>query len=126
MYEMSQNLIEESYEKSLKLSDIPGLLTVNKVKPKEDGDKKKLRVTNVHGSMEAQDVLNKVASLENDKQEKKRCQGKCVASCQQEGGRNGTKLRPVPIFTQGLLFIYLFIYLFFYLFYFDDFFSFLK
>ena len=42
MYEMSQNLIEELYEKSLKLSDIPGLLTVNKVKPKEDGAKTKL------------------------------------------------------------------------------------
>ena len=29
-----------------------------------------MEVTNVYGSMEAQDVLNKVASLENEKQEK--------------------------------------------------------
>ena len=43
---------------------------MNKVKPKEDGAKKKLRVMNVHGYIEAQDVLNKIVSLENEKQEK--------------------------------------------------------
>ena len=72
MYEMLQNIIEESHEKSVKLADIPDLLTVNKVKPKDDAAKNKLRVTNVHGSTEAQDVLNKVASLDNEKQEKSR------------------------------------------------------
>ena len=35
MYEQSQRNIQNCYEKSLKLDDIPGLLTINKVKPKE-------------------------------------------------------------------------------------------
>ena len=35
MYEQSQNVIKEGYKKSLQLEEITGLLTVNKVKPKE-------------------------------------------------------------------------------------------
>ena len=67
---MSQSFIEESYEKSLNLAEVPGLLSVNRVKPKEVNQTKTTRVTNVHGSMEAQDVLSKVASLEGEKQKK--------------------------------------------------------
>ena len=35
MYEMSQSLIEETYEKSLKLSEVSGLLSMNLMKPKD-------------------------------------------------------------------------------------------
>ena len=35
MYEQSQRNMQNCYEKSLKLDDIPGLLTISKVKPKE-------------------------------------------------------------------------------------------
>lgn len=70
MYEQSQAIIHESYEKSLKLEDIPGLLTVNRVKSKELNKNKNTRVTNVHGSMEGQDVLKLVESIENEKKEK--------------------------------------------------------
>ena len=70
MYEMSQSLIEESYEKSLKLTEVPGLLSVNHVKPKEANQKKIIHVTNVHGSMESQDVLSRLSDLEKEKQRK--------------------------------------------------------
>ena len=46
MYEQSQNVIKEGYEKSLQLEEIPGLLTVNKVKTKEIS-KTNTRITNV-------------------------------------------------------------------------------
>ena len=49
-------LIKDGYEKSLNLEEIPGLMTVHKVKPK-DIQKKNTRITNVHGSMEGQDML---------------------------------------------------------------------
>nr|XP_047137123.1 uncharacterized protein LOC124813732 [Hydra vulgaris] len=70
MYEMSQSFIEESFEKSLNLAEVPGLLSVNRVKSKEVNQTKIIRVTNVYGSLEAQDVLSKVAFLEGEKQEK--------------------------------------------------------
>ena len=35
MYEQSQRNMQNGYEKSLKLDDIPGLLTISKVKPKQ-------------------------------------------------------------------------------------------
>ena len=75
MYEMSQSLFEESYEKSLKLTEVPGLLSVNHVKPKEANQKeanqkKTICVTNVHGSMEGQDVLSRLSDLEKEKQRK--------------------------------------------------------
>nr|XP_047126954.1 uncharacterized protein LOC124808026 [Hydra vulgaris] len=53
MYKTSQSFIEESYEKSLNLAKVPGLLSVNRVKPKEVNQGKTTRVTNVHRSMEA-------------------------------------------------------------------------
>ena len=60
------DLIQENYEKSLNLEEIPGLLTVHKVKPK-DIQEKNTRITNVHGSMEGQDILSKVESIELEK-----------------------------------------------------------
>ena len=63
------DLIQENYEKSLNLEEIPGLLTVHKVKPK-DIQKKNTRITNVHGSMEGQDILSKVESIELEKKRK--------------------------------------------------------
>ena len=53
MYEEHAELLRK---KSEKLDDIPGLLTINKVKPREF-KKKSTRVTNVHGSMKGQDIL---------------------------------------------------------------------
>ena len=70
MYEMSQSLIEESYEKSLKLTEVPGLLSVNHIKLKEANQKKTIRVTNVHEYMEGQDVLSRLSNLEKEKQRK--------------------------------------------------------
>ena len=58
MCQKYKEIIKEGYEKSLRLEDIPGLLTVNKVKPKDLQKTKNTRVTNVHGSMEAEDILS--------------------------------------------------------------------
>ena len=70
MFEQSQKNIKTCYEKSLKLDEIPGLLTINKVKPK-DLSKKSTRVTNVHGSMEGKDILERVEVLQKEKEKKK-------------------------------------------------------
>ena len=56
MCQQYQDIIKEGYEKSLRLEEIPGLLTVNKVKPKDIHKTKNIRVINVHGSMEAKDI----------------------------------------------------------------------
>ena len=71
MYEQSQRNIQNCYEKSLKLDDIPGLLTINKVKPKEL-IKNSTRVTNVHGWMEGQDILARVEVIQKVKEKKER------------------------------------------------------
>jgi len=69
MYDQSQNIIKEGYEKSLKLDKVPGLLSFNKVKPK-DIAKKNTKVTNVYGSMEGQNILQRVSQIEEVKQRK--------------------------------------------------------
>ena len=48
--EQSQRIIQESHEKSLKLSEIPGFFKIDKVKLKAAST---YRVIQVHGSMEA-------------------------------------------------------------------------
>lgn len=68
-FDMVQNLVRECNEKSLKLEEIPGLLTVKKVKPKQL-TKSSLRVTQVHGSMEGKDVINMVRSIKEQKEKK--------------------------------------------------------
>ena len=78
MYEQSQRNIQNCYEKSLKLDDIPGLLTINKVKPKEL-KKKSTRVTNVHGSMEGQegqDILARVEVIQKEKEKNKKAESR--------------------------------------------------
>ena len=49
-FEQSQEIIKKCHEEALQLEDIPGLLTVSKVKPKQLC-KSSTRVTQVHGSM---------------------------------------------------------------------------
>ena len=95
-FEMAQQLIHNCNEKSLQLEEIPGLLTVQKVKPKQL-TKSSTRVIQVpHGSMEAKDVINLVKSIkeqkeqnvkskeiqikkkEKDKDDFYRCKSKCI------------------------------------------------
>ena len=65
----SQALVRELNEKSLNLEDIPGLLTIEKVKPKLS--KETTRVTQVHGSMHGQDILKLVKDIKEKKKTKK-------------------------------------------------------
>ena len=66
-FEMSQALIKEANEKSLKLDEIPGLLPIAKVKPKKSVEN--TRVTQICGSMEGKDVLKVVENLKLQKEE---------------------------------------------------------
>jgi len=61
----SQELIQELSEKSIQLEEIPGLLTVQKVKPKMT--KVTTRVTQVHGSMKGKNVLEMVKVIQDKK-----------------------------------------------------------
>ena len=72
MYEQSHAIIQRSYEKSLNLQKIPGLLAINEVKPKELNKNKNMWVSNVYGSMEVQDILKLVQSIENEKKKKQK------------------------------------------------------
>ena len=66
MYEQSQRNIQNCYEKSLKLDDIPGLLIITK-----ELIKKSTHVANVHGLMEGQDILARVEVIQKEKEQKK-------------------------------------------------------
>ena len=68
-FEMAQQLIHDCNEKSLRLEEIPGLLTVQKVKPKQL-TKPFTRVAQVHGSMEAEDVISLVKSIKEQKEQR--------------------------------------------------------
>ena len=61
-----KRMIGDLHEKSIDLTEIPNLLTVQKVKPKNPG-KATTRVTQVHGSMEGKDVLELVKSISEEK-----------------------------------------------------------
>ena len=52
-------------QKSLQLEEIPGLLTIKKVKLNQE--KKLVRLIQVHGSMRAKDVVSKVEEIETKK-----------------------------------------------------------
>ena len=67
---LSQTLIHELNEKSLRLEDIPGLLTIEKVKPKMS--KETTRVTQVHGSMHGKEILKLVKEIKEKKDLQKR------------------------------------------------------
>ena len=57
--------------KSFNLEEIPGLLTINKAKPKDLNKNKNISVTNVLvGSMEGQDIFQLVESIDDEKKEK--------------------------------------------------------
>ena len=98
-FEQSQEIIKKCHEEALRLEDIPGLLTVSKVKPKQLC-KSSTRVTQVHGSMEGHDIIDQVKVLNDEKERKKevvkqkedkkdedkesffRCKQKCVCDKQ--------------------------------------------
>ena len=62
--------VVEAYneKKSINIAEVPGLLKVTKVKPKITN--KAVRVTQVHGSMEGQDIIAKVAEIKESKEVK--------------------------------------------------------
>ena len=63
-FEKSQEIIKKCHQE-----DIPGLLTVSKVKPKQL-PKSSMRVTEVHGSMEGQNIIDQVKVLNDEKERK--------------------------------------------------------
>ena len=83
------------YEKSLKLDDIPGLFTINKIKPKEL--KKTTHVTNVHGLMEGQDILAIVEVI--PKKEKKRKKKQNLEKNQKKGSKSFSKSADQSVFV---------------------------
>ena len=66
-FEQAQQIILNLSERSLAFEDIPDLLTVKKVKP---NPKVSVRVTQVHGSMRAQDMIAKVQNIRKEKEKK--------------------------------------------------------
>ena len=67
-FDQAQSLIKEMAERSIQLEEVPGLLTIKKVKP--NLQKTSTRVTQVHGSMRAKDVAAKVKDIKEQKQRK--------------------------------------------------------
>ena len=62
--------MQNCYEKSLKIDDIPGLLTISKVKPKQLR-KNQLVWQIFNGKMEGQDILARVEVIQKEKEKKK-------------------------------------------------------
>ena len=60
------SIIDELHEKSIVLKEILGFMPVQKVKPKLS--KKNTRITQVHGSMKAKNVLTVLKDIESKKQ----------------------------------------------------------
>ena len=97
-FQQAIGIIDELHEKSIQLNEIPGFMTIQKIKPKLS--KENVRVTQIHGSMKAKNVINVVKEIKEKKEqtakqkqgniEKKeetkqtflRCKLKCV--CQNE------------------------------------------
>ena len=63
---MARQTIRDCDVKSIRLENIPGLLTIQKIKPKQAS--KSTRVTQVHGSMEGKEVIKVVKRINEDKQ----------------------------------------------------------
>ena len=57
--------MREMSERSLQLEEIPGLLTIKKVKPTLE--RTSTRITQVHGSMRAKDIAGKVKEIKEQK-----------------------------------------------------------
>ena len=64
---MTQEIINNSHEKSLKLNEIPGFLKIDRVKPKISLTN---RATQVHGSIKGKDVLSLVENMKYQKAKK--------------------------------------------------------
>ena len=69
-FKQAMEAYSKNSEQSLQIEDVPGLLKINKVKPKTPKDN--VRVTQVHGSMEGKQILEKVAEIKRDKLEKEK------------------------------------------------------
>ena len=71
-------------EKSTSLQEIPNLLPVTKVTPKVN--KENIQVTQVHGSMEMKEILEKVSAIKEDnaKKEQAKKESKCTQQQQIE------------------------------------------
>lgn len=80
-YQLANKIIQEASEKSLALNEIPGLLPIDRVKPKTDPTKN-TRVTQIHGSLEAKDVLSMVESIKCDKEVKQKAKQERTAQKQ--------------------------------------------
>ena len=65
-------MITDLHQKSINLNEIPGLLTIQKIKSTQSNGMHKAttRLTQVHGSMEGEDVLKLVESINNLKEKK--------------------------------------------------------
>ncbi|XP_047127097.1 uncharacterized protein LOC124808061 [Hydra vulgaris] len=67
-FKQAMELIDELHEKSIQLEEILGLMVTKKVKPKLSKDM--TRVTQVHGSMTANNVLTVAESIKRIKEKK--------------------------------------------------------
>ena len=67
-----QTIITDKHEKSISLNEIPDLLTIQKIKSTQSNGTHKAttRVTQVHSSMEGEDVLKLVEFINNSKEKK--------------------------------------------------------
>lgn len=66
-FNQAQSLIWNMAEKSLQIKEIPGLLTITKVKPNQEKTSTTC-VTQLHGSTCAKDVSEKMKAIEEEKQ----------------------------------------------------------
>ena len=55
--------LSNNSDRSICMEEVPGLVKVNKVKPKTTKEKENVQVTQVHGSMEKKQILEKVADI---------------------------------------------------------------
>ena len=66
-FNQSQDLIREMSEKSIDLEEVPGFMTIEKVKP--NLSKQTTRITQVHGSMQGKDVITMVETVKKKKED---------------------------------------------------------
>ena len=69
MYEESERLRLSASEEQIQIEKVPGLLEVKKARPIS---KKVVKITQVHGSLKGQQILEKVSELESQAEEKKK------------------------------------------------------
>lgn len=67
-FDQAHKVIEDMAERNIQIEEIPGLLTVKKVKP--NMEKTSTRVTQVHGSMRAKDVASLVKDIKEQKEKR--------------------------------------------------------